>query len=90
MLQRCVLHSSSGQFIAVRTSETLVYFNETTQRYSPESCHLHTHHHENLKSHLIGLPFLYAMLICEKHTIRENTVSFFFDAILSQSLLQLQ
>jgi hypothetical protein len=35
---------------AVRTSETLIYF-EPTQRNIPESYHLHTHHHENLKSH---------------------------------------
>jgi hypothetical protein len=26
---------------AVRTSETSVYFSETTQRYIPESCHPH-------------------------------------------------
>jgi hypothetical protein len=26
---------------AVRTSETSVYFNETTRPYIPESCHLH-------------------------------------------------
>jgi hypothetical protein len=26
---------------AVRTSETSVYFNETTRRYFPEGCHLH-------------------------------------------------
>jgi hypothetical protein len=25
---------------AVRTSETLVYFNETTRRYIPEGCHI--------------------------------------------------
>jgi hypothetical protein len=25
---------------AVRTSEKTVYFHETTQRYTPESCHL--------------------------------------------------
>jgi hypothetical protein len=25
---------------AVRTSETTVYFDETTRRYIPESCHL--------------------------------------------------
>jgi hypothetical protein len=36
---------------AVQTSETLVYF-ETTRCYVPEGCHLHTHCHENLKSHV--------------------------------------
>jgi hypothetical protein len=36
---------------AVRTSETSVYFKETTWRYIPESCHLHTSRRENLQSH---------------------------------------
>jgi hypothetical protein len=36
---------------AVRTSKTSVYFNETTRRYIPESCRLHTHRRETLKSH---------------------------------------
>jgi hypothetical protein len=36
---------------AVQTSETPVYFNETAQRYIPESCHLHTRSREKLKSH---------------------------------------
>jgi hypothetical protein len=35
---------------AVSTSETLVYFNDTTQRYIPEGCYLHTNHRENLKA----------------------------------------
>jgi len=35
---------------AVHTSEMSVYSNETTQRYIPEGFHLHTCHHENLKS----------------------------------------
>jgi hypothetical protein len=34
---------------AVCTSETLVYFNETTQRYVPESCHLHNGCHDRVK-----------------------------------------
>jgi hypothetical protein len=37
---------------AVRASETLVYFKETTWRYIPERCHLHTRLRENLKSHM--------------------------------------
>jgi hypothetical protein len=37
---------------AARTSETLVNFYQTTQRYNPEDSHLRTHHHENLKSYL--------------------------------------
>jgi hypothetical protein len=27
--------------VAERASETSVYFNETTRRYTPEGCHLH-------------------------------------------------
>jgi hypothetical protein len=38
---------------AVRTSETLVFFNEATRRSIPESCHLHIRRRENLKSHII-------------------------------------
>jgi hypothetical protein len=36
---------------AVCTSETSVYFNDTTRRCIPECCHLHTRRCENLKSH---------------------------------------
>jgi hypothetical protein len=36
---------------AVHTSETSVYFNETTRRYIAESYHLHIRRRENLKSH---------------------------------------
>jgi hypothetical protein len=35
---------------AARTSETLVNFYQTTQRYNPEDSHLHTHRRENHKS----------------------------------------
>jgi hypothetical protein len=34
---------------AVHTSETLVNFYETTWNNTPEGCHLHTHHCDNLK-----------------------------------------
>jgi hypothetical protein len=37
---------------AARTSETLVNFHQTTQRYNPEDSHLRTHRLENLKSYL--------------------------------------
>jgi hypothetical protein len=37
---------------AERTSETFIYFNETTWYYVPEGCHLHTCHHHNLKSRM--------------------------------------
>lgn len=36
---------------AVNTSETSANFYKTILCNSPEDCHLHTHHHENLKSH---------------------------------------
>jgi hypothetical protein len=38
---------------AVHTSETSVYFNETTWRYVPEGCLLHTDRRENLKPHVL-------------------------------------
>jgi hypothetical protein len=36
---------------AVCASETLVHFNETTGRYNPESCNIHTRRRENLISY---------------------------------------
>jgi hypothetical protein len=41
--------------VAARTSKTSVYLNETTRRYIPEVCHLHTRH-ENI-SHPIASYF---------------------------------
>jgi hypothetical protein len=38
---------------AASTSETLVNFYQTTWHYNPEDNHLHTRHHENLKSYFI-------------------------------------
>jgi hypothetical protein len=35
---------------AASTSETLVNFYQTTQRYNPEDSHFRTHRRENLKS----------------------------------------
>jgi hypothetical protein len=37
---------------AVQASEMLVNYYQSTQRYNLEDSHLHTHHHENFKSHL--------------------------------------
>jgi hypothetical protein len=37
---------------AVLTSEMSVYFDVTTWRYVPEDSEVHTHHRENLKSHI--------------------------------------
>jgi hypothetical protein len=40
---------------AVRTSETCIYFNETTRRYIPEGCRVHTRRHE--KSHTVNITY---------------------------------
>jgi hypothetical protein len=40
---------------AVRTADTSVYFDETTRRYIPDSCHLYTRRRENLKSHSVEI-----------------------------------
>jgi hypothetical protein len=47
------IHCPQGNALvmeAVSTSETSVYFHDTTQRYIPESFHLHTLSRENLAS----------------------------------------
>jgi hypothetical protein len=43
-------HLCSLTMEAVRTSETTIYFNETTRHHTPEDCHFHTCRLENLKS----------------------------------------
>jgi hypothetical protein len=40
-----------GSLIAIRTSETSVYFSDSTLRHIAEGCYLHTCRRENLKSH---------------------------------------
>jgi hypothetical protein len=42
-----------------RASETSAYFNETTLRDIPESCHFHTRRCENLKSRKLSSPQSY-------------------------------
>jgi hypothetical protein len=42
-------HHKALLMTTVRTSKTSVYFKETTRRYIPEACHLHTHRRESLK-----------------------------------------
>jgi hypothetical protein len=58
----CCLHHQGDESLmmtinlmmeAERTSETLVNFYQTTQRYNPEDSHLRTHRRENLNSYLI-------------------------------------
>jgi hypothetical protein len=50
---------------AARTSETLVSFYQTTQRYNPEDSHLHTHRRENFQSYsentLVEKVFLFSL-----------------------------
>jgi hypothetical protein len=41
-------HIISAMMDDVRTSETSVYFKESTWRYILKSCHLHTRRRENL------------------------------------------
>jgi hypothetical protein len=40
---------------AVRSSETSVYFSETTQRYNLESFYIHTRRRESLESHSLKM-----------------------------------
>jgi hypothetical protein len=48
----CCLHRQIALMLeAERTSETLVNFYKTTQRYNPEDSHHHAYRRENLKSH---------------------------------------
>jgi hypothetical protein len=50
--QKCLLPLSSGLMMdTVSTSETSVFFYETTRRYIAAGCHVRTCHRENLKSH---------------------------------------
>jgi hypothetical protein len=49
----------------VPASETSVYFNETTRRYIPDGCHLHTRRRENLKSHELIDKSLLERSVCE-------------------------
>jgi hypothetical protein len=51
---------------SVRTSETSVNFNVTTQRYIPKVSKLRTRSHENLKSQLYNS--LLSVVCCEIST----------------------
>jgi hypothetical protein len=53
---------------AASTFETLVNFYQTTWHSNPEDSHLHTCHHESLKSHKI----LYAFFISPMHITKCN------------------
>jgi hypothetical protein len=60
---------------AVCISETLVYFNETTQQYIPESCHFHTCCHNNLKSYIILIIFQLFVAAMGTHGGGSNEIS---------------
>jgi hypothetical protein len=40
--------------------EMSLCFHKTTQCYIPESCHLHTHHHENPKFDKVFVSFVHS------------------------------
>jgi hypothetical protein len=63
----------SAMYSPLCTSETSVYLHYTTQRYIPESCHLHTHCLENLKCHL-GMWILMAWLRTDRWQVHVNMV----------------
>jgi hypothetical protein len=50
----CLHHQGALAMEAARTSETLVYFKETTRRYISEGCHFYTHSRENLKHDILN------------------------------------
>jgi hypothetical protein len=58
---------------AVRTSQTPVYFNETTRRYIAEVCHLQIRRRENVRSHkvdgFLSLADTTFDRLCPKHGI---------------------
>jgi hypothetical protein len=62
---------------AVRTSEPLVNFNETTRRYIPDDSKFHTRRRENLKSHNEEalLIFIAVVEMCS-HIIRSKYKSY--------------
>jgi hypothetical protein len=66
LLHHQVCHPDDGS-----TSETLVYFYETTQRYSPESCNLHPLRSENLE----GLEFVIGLIYRRSGTVLINLLS---------------
>jgi hypothetical protein len=47
---------------AVGTSETPIYSKRTTRRYIPKGSNLHTHRHDNMKSHIIYVILLVAKI----------------------------
>jgi hypothetical protein len=48
MFKGSILPPSTAQWEAVHTFETLVSFNETKRRYSPENCRLRKHIYLNI------------------------------------------
>jgi hypothetical protein len=62
-----IIRAMNKMMEAVRTSETSVYFNDTTWQYIPEGCHLHTRRRENPNSHA-GYIYLFIFVECVKNT----------------------
>jgi hypothetical protein len=58
VLAASIIRGMSGLMMeAASTSETSVNFCQTTWSSNPEDSHLHIHHHENLKSHMMCYVF---------------------------------
>jgi hypothetical protein len=60
----CLHHQGDEWQDAVCTSETSVYFNETTRCYIPVGSNLHTCHRENLNSKRLRSDCLWTFLFC--------------------------
>jgi hypothetical protein len=61
---------------AARSSETLVTFYQTTQRYNPEDSHLRTHRCENLKSYYKNLT-LYTTSVHDTTLIKSIKINYY-------------
>jgi hypothetical protein len=61
-----------------RTSETLVNFYQTTWHHNRQSNHLHTHHHQHLKSYLFNgsSSDLFCAAFCD-HSTLFNTYTYY-------------
>jgi hypothetical protein len=69
---------------AIHTSETSVYFNETTRRYILESCHLHTSHTLVAKWFIIYEKVIYMRMIKYTNVVElRNREKFFLPPWIS-------
>jgi hypothetical protein len=74
--------------VAVRTSETSVYFYKTTRRNIPEGFHRHTRRRENLKSDL-G-PMSFEQLLHDLIRIHNYYLKYFFFDKMSEIVQERQ